>query len=115
MSDEIDRLAELLQACGAQVTFDPGANHRHACTFCGRLPRETHALRDIGHYPGGAIIRRPVCESCTPIADRIDEKRKEPIKRLDALIESMGPPTEPTEIGLADLAVLLTDRTIEEP
>lgn len=58
--DPIRMLSALLRASGARVTFDPGANYNHPCTTCGAPG--PHELVEIGRYPNGDAIARPVCE-----------------------------------------------------
>ncbi len=67
-SNSFDTLCEVLRDSGLRVTFDSGRNNTHPCTFCGGSdgPRK---LRDIGTYPNGATLTRPVCERCDHIVD----------------------------------------------
>lgn len=66
--DPVQRLTAALRRAGAAPTLDPGRNHCHPCTFCGRAPRDgVYKLRDIGRYPNGDTITRPVCSDCEPL------------------------------------------------
>ena len=68
--DAVARLGAALSAAGAVVTLDPGRNNTNPCTFCGRPPhRGAFHLRDIGRYPDGDTITRPVCEGCSHLAE----------------------------------------------
>jgi hypothetical protein len=73
VKDATKRLTEALRKSGAVPTLDPGRNMTHPCTFCGRKPDKGYfRLRDIGRYPGGEIIERPVCEDCSPLAEPLE-------------------------------------------
>jgi DNA-binding NtrC family response regulator len=71
MSDPIEELSDLLREAGVTVTFDRGRDITHPCTFCGSRPVHggVHDLVDIGTYPNGNALTRPVCEACRPIAE----------------------------------------------
>ena len=60
-------------------------NMTHPCTFCGRKPDKGYfRLRDIGRYPGGEVIERPVCEECSPLAEPL-ERGLSQVKLLEGL------------------------------
>lgn len=67
--DEVEYLADLLDTANARVTFDSGRDCTHPCTFCGKRPQAAHDLVDIGTYPNGDKITRPVCKGCKPRAE----------------------------------------------
>lgn len=70
------QLMEALHASvGVRVTLDSGRNNTHACTFCD-CRDEPRRLIDIGTYPNGDTITRPVCARCEPIVEA--RKAKEP-------------------------------------
>lgn len=68
-----DELLQLLDSCGARVTFDRGRNIQHPCTFCAAAG--PHELRDIGRYFNGNTLTRPVCGECSPLADILEAQR----------------------------------------
>lgn len=69
MSDATKKLCALLRSANAHVTFDPGRNHTHPCTFCATPAAPTHELKTIGMYPNGDELTRPVCARCLPLCD----------------------------------------------
>jgi hypothetical protein len=69
MSEATEQLAALLKESGARVTFDSGRDITKPCTFCGTPADPTHQLRDIGRYPNGNTITRPVCEDCSEVGE----------------------------------------------
>ncbi len=98
MTDAIEKLGCALKRSGAKVTLDPGRNITYPCTFCGRAPHAgVYRLRDIGRYPNGDTLTRPVCEECSPLAEPY-ERGLSQVKLLEGL--PLPPPV------LADLAEL---------
>lgn len=67
--DAVTRLGKILKRTGMKVTFDPGRNNTHPCTFCAKKAEPTHELLVIGTYPNGDAIERPVCVDCKPIVE----------------------------------------------
>jgi hypothetical protein len=99
--DAVDDLAELLDSAGARVTFDRGRNSGHPCTFCAKPGKSAHRLRNIGRYPNGTRITRPVCENCSSLADAIEGSGAREPATLDGA--ELAPGDTPSVLDLESL------------
>lgn len=61
--DYVEDLCALVKEAGCVMTFDRARNNTHACERCGKT-NKPRKLVDIGHYPNGSVITRPVCVPC---------------------------------------------------
>lgn len=69
-NDFIKELGEILEACGARVTFDKERSTALPCISCGTKASQRflrvvgHWIRDQGNTLIGDPVARPLCASC---------------------------------------------------
>ncbi len=71
MSDHLASLLDLLEQCGARMTFDSERSTARPCHQCGRTdtPRDlvdvgTYITNTVGGLRHGDPITRPMCSAC---------------------------------------------------